>query len=166
MVSHEDLNTYTHGFDLTLRQHFSKDSVVRLCRSLETKFGEGNVFRPEGIGGGFIEWVSWPGLNKKMAYKSMRILRRAKNTWEWPWVDEDAMSIWVGNYETAIGAGTHGTFLKAFYEAPAWTQQELDIFAECLKNAGFEVKTSKAQKKEDWTLDNHSEPQCKKRRRS
>ena len=135
MVSKEDINTYTHGFNLTLKDPLSKDDVVQLCLSLQAKFGEGNIFRPEGIGGGFIQWVDWPGLNGDEAYKSMRICKNEN----WPNVHEDAMSTWVGDQSPAIGAGKYGTFLKAFNKAPAWTKCELKMFKSCLENAGFKV---------------------------
>ncbi len=37
----------------------TKDGMVKLCRSLETRFGDCSVFKPDGIGGGFIHWASW-----------------------------------------------------------------------------------------------------------
>jgi hypothetical protein len=52
----------------------------------------------------------------------------------------DVMTAWVGNNEVALEPGKFVTFLKAFRTAPGWTFEELQIFKECLEDAGFKVK--------------------------
>ena len=55
------INTYTNGFDFVLCNQLTKDGMVELCQLLDMRFGDGNVFVPEGISDGFILWVDWPG---------------------------------------------------------------------------------------------------------
>jgi hypothetical protein len=139
MVEKKDMHTYDNGFDFNLLKTLTKDGVVKICRALEKRFGEGNVFAPEGVGGGFIEWVDWPGRDGKKAYKCMRQWRRDHGHATWPWVSEDAKTEWVGNEDVALEDGKYGTFLKAFYAATEWTPNELRIVKECLENADCKV---------------------------
>ena len=139
MVSKENRKTYTDGPDIELNEPLTKDDMVKLCRSLETRFGDGNIFKPDAVGGGFIHWMSWPGKTEgEEAYKCIRQCPRDTDN-EWPWVDIDAMSSWVGNQEVALEPGRYDTFLKAFYAAPAWTAYELSVVRRCLGDVGVNV---------------------------
>ncbi len=133
--------TYTEGFYFELQAKVTKDGIVRLCRSLEARFGSGNVFKPDGVCFGFIKWVSWPG-KTEAAYKCMRKVPKM-NTGPrevWPWVDDsDAMTTWVGSKEVALLPGSYCTTLKAQTGATAWSDDELRIFIECLEDEGFFV---------------------------
>ena len=134
------MSTYTHGFRFELKEPVTKDGMVKICRSLEERFGEGNVFEPEAIGDGFIKWVDWPGKYGERPYKCMRQFGDGSIGCKWPWVPSDVMTTWVGNDEIALEPGKFVTFLKAFRTAPGWTDAELHIFKECLEEGGFKVK--------------------------
>ena len=125
------LNTYTQGFEIKAPTAITKDGMLRLCRALDQKFGEGNTFKPEGVGGGFLLWADWPGRIDDKAYKCMRL--SGVEYHKWPWVSADAMTTWVGNHEVAAKAGRYTTFLKAFDTAPAWTRDELLGVQQCLE---------------------------------
>jgi hypothetical protein len=129
------LNTYTNGFNVKLDTPITKDSMVSICRLLEQRFGDGNVFVPEGIGGGFILWADWPGRLDQKDYKCMRLMCNSS----WPWVHKDCMTTWGKSEDIVIAKGPYDTFLKAFRNAPAWTLQELDVFKTCLEEHGFKV---------------------------
>jgi hypothetical protein len=129
------LNTYTDGFNVKVTLPITKDSMISLCRALEQRFGDGNVFKPEGIGGGFILWADWPGKKDKKDYKCMRLM--SNNSW--PWVHMDCMTTWVNSEDIVIAKGAYDTFLKAFQNAPAWTLKELNVFKICLEERGFKV---------------------------
>ena len=135
----KDIHTYTNGFEFQMRVPFTKDCMVRLCLALERKFGDGNVFEPDRIGDGFIKWAAWPGKKSDQAYKCMRACCSKAFTESWPFVPDDAMTTWAGDYDVALGAGHYDTFLKAFYTAPAWTVDELYCIKECLEYEGFKV---------------------------
>ena len=144
MVAMKDIKTYTQGFVFDLHQQLTKDDIVNLCRSLEARFGDGNVFKPERVSDGFIHWVDWPGRSRNpeaKAYKCMRHYPRmgGGGSRSWPIVSTDAMTTWVGSQDVAVTPGEYGTFLKAFYTAPAWTMDELHIVKECLEDEGFKV---------------------------
>ena len=107
----KDIHTYTNGFEFRMRQPLTKDRMVKLCRSLERAFGDGNVFEPDRVGDGFIKWADWPGKKIEEAYKCMRAC--CSFTESWPWVPDDAMTTWAGDYGVAsrcrahaIGSGT------------------------------------------------------------
>ena len=134
------INTYTNGFDFVLCNQLTKDGMVKLCQLLDMRFGDGNVFVPEGISDGFILWVDWPGKSAhEMAYKCIRQHGENRNEGRWPWVVKDAKTAWAGNIDIALTPGKYSTFLKSFYTAPAWTVDELRIVKECLEEKGFNV---------------------------
>ena len=135
----KDIHTYTNGFEFRMREPLTKSGMVNICRSLERKFGDGNVFEPDRIGDGFIKWAAWPGKKSDQAYKCMRACGSKVYTGSWPFVPDDAMTAWDGDYGVALGAGHYDTFLKAFYSAPAWTVDELSCIKECLEGEGFKV---------------------------
>ena len=146
MVSKANRKTYTYGPDIELHEPLTKDGMVKLCRSLETRFGDGNVFKPDAIGNGFIHWVSWPGKTEDPAYKCIRQCPRDTDN-EWPWVNQDAMTSWVGNQEVALEPGRYDTVLKAFFDAPAWTADELRVVRRCLGEVGINVMLAEVTKK-------------------
>jgi hypothetical protein len=129
------MNTYTDGFNVKVEMPTTKDSMISICRLLEQRFGDGNVFVPEGIGGGFILWADWPGRQDQKDYKCMRLMGNRS----WPWVQKDCMTTWVKSEDVVIAKGKYDTFLKAFRNAPAWTLQELEVFRACLEEHGFKV---------------------------
>ena len=139
MVPWVDIKTYTRGFHFEMHKPLTKDGLVKLCRSLETRFGDGHAFKPHAVGNGFLHWASWPGKSEERTYKCMRQWPMPGTRNQWPIVTMDAMTSWVGNQEVALQPGKYYTFLKAFYAVTAWTDDELCIVKECLEDAGFTV---------------------------
>ena len=139
MVSYADIKTYTRGPYFERRTQLTKDGMVKLCRKLEARFGDGNSFEPHAVGNGFIHWTEWPGKTEGRAYKCMRQWPTQGTRNEWPIVDRDAMTSWVGSKDVALKSGKYTTVLKAFYAAPAWTMDELHTIKECLEDEGFNV---------------------------
>jgi hypothetical protein len=130
------MSTYTEGFRFKAKagQPLTKDGVIRLCRLLEGRFGAGNSFEPEASGDGFLLWCKWAGKDEsEYGYKCMRATNETTGGGEWPLVDRDAMTSWVGDGTVAVDIGDCSTFLKAFGSAPGWTLRELRIVEECLE---------------------------------
>ena len=172
------LNTDTHGFNLRMNGHLTKNHIVEMCKDLGEEFGPGNSFRPEGICDGFLIWTEWPGKDKD-GYKCMRLFRdhhadyleeqKALRTkpfrytrveYKWPWIDEDVMETWKENHDVVIPIGKYRTFLKAFETAPRWTREELDVVRQVMHGYGIEVGCSPSQRK----LDSSAYPGTKKRK--
>jgi hypothetical protein len=132
-VGHK-MSTYALGFYFKKKsgKALTRDGVVKLCRMLADRFGEGNCFEPEAIGGGFILWGQWPGKTDS-EYKCMRASGALGSRKYWPYVKPDAITSWVGDHTVVIDNGTFSTCLKAFDGAPAWTLSELQIVKECLE---------------------------------
>jgi hypothetical protein len=132
---------YAQGFYFDLQTKVTKGGIMRLCRSLEARFGSGNVFVPDGVGYGFIHWASWPGKTEETAYKSIRKCPRTNTGTQevWPWVESDAVTTWVENKEVALLPGSYCTTLRALTGATAWTDNELRILIACLEDEGFFV---------------------------
>ncbi len=105
--------------------------MLRLCRALDLKFGEGNTFKPEGISNGCLLWANWPGRIDVKAHKCVRL--HGDGYHNWPWMSADAMTAWLGDHEVTAKAGRYTTFLKAFDTAPAWTRDELLGLQQCLE---------------------------------
>jgi hypothetical protein len=129
-------NTYKNGISVRAETAMTKHDMVALCHALEQRFGEGNKFKPDAIGGGFINWIEWPGMtDSSSGYKCMRL----SSNDSWPWVEADAMTKWADNKEDVIVkmGKTYHTFLKALDAAPAWTEDELNVVEKCLVEFGF-----------------------------
>ena len=143
------LNTYTHGFKLTVPCYLSKADIINICKDLGRMFGPGNEFRPEPIGAGFLIWTEWPGRDEE-GYKCMRLFAIDGKPYSWPWIDADVMEKWEGDGTQVVTKGKYITFLKAFNTAPKWTKGELDIVRGCLKNYGTEPGPIPSQRKLDY----------------
>ncbi len=139
MVSRKDIKTYDHGFEFDVQTPITKDGIVKICRSLEARFGPGNVFEPEAITDGFIAWKNWPERNEEVdAYKCIRCSpintcgARGQQSNKWPWVDSNVMTTWNGNQDVAFKTGRYATFLKALHNVEPWSQTQLRTVQECL----------------------------------
>lgn len=145
------INTYTKGYDLFFTRDITKYDMINICNDLTEKFDNKYQFEPEPITDGFI-------YIKNLKYKCMRL-----SCFHAPWVNENVMTEWKNNNDifvkkttddkfkgrrknygdTNIGVYGHnyyGTCLKSFYDAPAWTYDELDKIKEVLEN--YDIKTT------------------------
>lgn len=109
MVSKEDMKTYRSGPTFRATCDVTKGAFANACSVLGC--------RPEPISSGGMVFM-----DDRNAYKSVRMWG-----FEWPWINGDEMTTWWKNQDILIRKGTKvNTFLKAFYNAPAWTRQEID----------------------------------------
>jgi len=145
------LNTYSYGYDLFFTRNITKGDMVNICNDLTNLFNNIYVFEPEPIRDGFI-------YIKNLKYKSMRL-----SCFQAPWINENVMEEWKDNNDifvkkttddkfngkrktysdTRIGAhgrNHYSTFLKAFYDAPPWTIDELTRIKEVLAN--YDISTT------------------------
>ena len=142
------IKTYASGFNLTVGPAgVSKGEFVLICKALDAAFGNGNEFRPEPIGNGFIIWSNWPG-KEDCGYKCMRLFPRGGGRDNWPWISDSVMEEWDNNDEILIPAGKYYTFLKSFHSAPKWLRSELAKIKSCLeKTKKIRVGPLPAQKR-------------------
>ena len=115
-----------------------------ICNELNTKI-DYCTFQPEGIVGGGIEFVFNDTHTEK--YKSMR-LRLGR---DWPWISQDVMNEWKDNTDIIVRPEREKcmvTFLKSFYDAPIWTDNELIMFTHAFSNNGFRrINMTKKERK-------------------
>jgi len=145
------IKTYASGFNLTVGPAgVSKGEFVLMCKALDKAFGNGNEFRPEPIGNGFIIWSKWPG-KEHDGYKCIRLFPQGGGRafpYNWPWIKESVMDEWDNNDETLLPAGKYHTFLKSFHSAPKWLRSELSKIKTCLeKTKKIRVGPLPAQKR-------------------
>ena len=75
-------------------------------------------------------------------YKSFRFDCNNAKTW-WPWIRND-LDKWVNNGDVIfLGAKEIRTYLKAFYGAPVWTNDEIDTISDVLRKYGIVRKNKK-----------------------
>lgn len=134
--------TYTRGFQLKAIKDINKNDIILLCNYLNTNF-EGINFKPEGITEGGIEYIT----NERKYYKSFRF-NIYDNIGKWDWIGNDVMNEWTNNNDIVIYKGkTIQSFLKAFYDAPSYTTEELEIWEIGLAKIGLIVKGKYPSKK-------------------
>ena len=130
------MSTLAAGFSFKKKggKDLTRDGIVKLCRMLGERFGEGNAFEPEASGSGFLLWRQWPGKDDSQSgYKCMRASGDPVWAVRWPHVKADVMTSWEGDDTVVIEDGKFSTCLRAFGSAPAWTLRELRIVKECLQ---------------------------------
>jgi hypothetical protein len=163
--------TYTSGFRMFTEFGITKRKYMELCDMLTTeinKLNNSNIrIEPEPITeGGFV----FRGLDNIM-YKTMRhnmcglvdekIHKKHKSIstcrcsdmnarhLTWPTVCVSKLDEWRTSDEVIFPPNSftfETVFLKAFRGAPAWTMDELKVFARCLEKFGFVVKRYPAKK--------------------
>lgn len=134
--------TYTRGFKLMAIKNITKNDIILLCNYLNTNF-EGIDFKPEGITEGGIEYIT----NERRYYKSFRLCLY-NNIGKWDWINKDVMTEWSNNEDIVLDKGkTIHPFLKAFYDAPSYTKEELEIWEIGLAKIGLIVKGKYPSKK-------------------
>jgi hypothetical protein len=134
--------TYTRAYQLKAIKDITKNDILLLCDYLNTNF-EGITFKPEGITEGGIVYHT----NIPRYYKSFRLDIR-NDVGKWPWIRDDVMDEWRSNNDIIIYKGkVIDPFLKAFYDAPSYTHQELEIWEIGLEQIGLIVKGKYPAKK-------------------
>jgi len=172
-----EIKTYDSGASYKLKRDITTFQFYNLCKELNLKFKEKYKsdfeFRPEPITeGGIIfqhlkeidikkvlklpvELINiikeYVGPNEKM-YKSIRLFHNE----DWPWIDKNTLKKWSNKDNQQILFHKDqkiSTFLKAFYKAPAWTNEELEIFNDCFLSVGaVAFKVPKIKKHKSFVL--------------
>lgn len=146
------INTYTSGFDIFITRDITKGDMVNICNDLTEKFDNKYQFEPEPITDGFL-------YIKNLKYKCMRL-----SCFHAPWVNRNVMEEWKDNNDIFVkkttddkfkgrrknygntekgnpnGYNYYSTCLKSFYDAPAWTYDELKTIKEVLEK--YDMKTT------------------------
>lgn len=142
--------TYTEGPRLGFNQPLTKGDYHSICEELSNRFNktfsngeeDSYIFQPEPITEGGIVMVQFPGKKDQM-YKSIRHHIRTESfaNVDWPFIDEKTvMDSWYKNNTIIIPSKTNAsTRLKAFYGAPVWTIDELNIIKSVLIKNGIKV---------------------------
>jgi hypothetical protein len=113
---------------------FSFLKIKRAIEAAQATLGEGYELLPESICEGGVRMWSWPGMTGA-GYKTMRIAVS-----DWPW---DPESVEVDRLLTARNDDKYmDTVLKTSGAAPPWTQHELRVVTNALKNAMGDVRVS------------------------
>lgn len=159
------ITTYTRGPAYYVTRSVTDKDLVEVCRLLGDAFcqryGRRYAFRPEAISEGGIEWLEWPGKQDDQ-YKSMRLrfhqypqVDKINGPTELllhcipPETDHTIEAISKARLRRHCVAQRRmermqrsklASFLKAFGNAPAWTIEELDLFASCFGHVGILVK--------------------------
>ena len=135
--------TYTRGFQLRAIKDITKNDILLLCDFLNDNF-ENITFEPEAITEGGIVYKTT--LSREKYYKTFRL--HLNDIRKWSWITDDVMSLWRNNEDVLIYKNEiiH-PFLKAFYEAPSYTQEELKIWEIGFSKIGLIVKGKYPSKK-------------------
>ena len=130
--------TSAYGFCINVNDKdfkMTKAAFVRLCRTLEAKFGQGNIFMPHAKKG--LVWSEWPERDPtSYAVKSIVFSPFDDSTSGFSWprhVDADSNSAWVGDQTVIFGKGRYSTYLSAL--AVPWTIAELTSIKEVLEDS-------------------------------
>lgn len=155
-MNNEHINTYCNGFQLVAIKNISKKEFVKLCNDLQKEFNDYYVsndysFSPECITEGGIVFNNF---NEVYKYKTMRIFFSDKDTIKlYGFINENIKDVWINDESVLIDKDKYlGTYLKSFYNAPQWTNNELKIFEKCFNNIGLiinKLPTKKELKKYD-----------------
>jgi hypothetical protein len=145
--------TYTAGWDLRFNKALTYGDYITLCerlaKALNTLHGitdEADLIRvePEPITEGGWRILGGPGgVYNLPHFKTMRHMLGSQlgvGDIMWPTVPPDAMTVWASSKAPIIPASCWScTYLKAFYGAPPWTQDELRAFQSVFQE--FEITT-------------------------
>jgi hypothetical protein len=161
--------TYTEGPHLKFNRELTKRDYIALCESLSRTFNETfrvtdpvakYVFHPDSVTEGGFFLFNFPDKRGEM-YKCMRHHLYAPTKGgappppSWPFIEdqETVTHDWTqASDQTLVPQATVAyTTLKAFYGAPVWTLQELNICKMVL--ARYDVKLTRMPKKQDLSRD-------------
>ena len=140
-----NISTCTSGYEIKSIRDVTTKDICKLCENLQKSFNEyyntdQYKFEPEPITEGGIIFKNFPNKTIGM-YKTIRIRLGSSNNPnnEWPRIENNTLIKWNNESEKKIinNKSEIHTFLKAFYDAPAWTIDELKIFETCFKNIGL-----------------------------
>lgn len=142
------MNTYESGDEFFSTRVVYKGDIIDLCDLLKDNamFRGICTFEPEPIseGGLIYRFINPPD---KKWYKTVRLSHCGILETKWPWIDENVMLLWRGNYQDIIfkSGATISTFLKAFGNAPSFTEEEKGVIEEAFRIIGL-VKTVQKKK--------------------
>jgi hypothetical protein len=141
-------NTYCRGFRLVAIKNISKKEFVELCNNLQKEFNDyynsnDYSFSPECITEGGIVFNNF-GMGSTNGYKTMRIYFTDKfggmKQSLYGMINDHIKDEWINDESILIDKDKYlGTYLKSFYNAPQWTNDELKIFEKCFNNIGLIV---------------------------
>lgn len=157
-----EISTYTNGLVLKTTQPVTKNDIITLCNLLNERdeYKDMCTFEPEPITeGGIVYRFNVKSPEQQRWYKSVRFncISGLKNgfrqgKWyvgKWYDVDVNVMEEWNLSKDIVYPEREKfWTFLKSFEGAPAFTQQELKIWEECLACIGVQ-KVGKIPTKKD-----------------
>lgn len=173
-----EISTYTNGLVLKTTQPVTKNDIITLCNLLNERdeYKDVCTFEPEPITeGGIVYRFNVRSPEQQRWYKSVRLgigncpvdrtgefsqrfLSQNRGKWDWIHHKTNVMEEW--NLSKDIVYPEHEkfrTFLKSFRGAPAFTQEELKIWEECLACIGVQkvgkIPTKKDLKFEDELKD-------------
>jgi hypothetical protein len=138
--------TYCNGFVVRFLQDMTKDDIINMTSTLTQSLNEFyknttesyivNVIIEPICGGGFL--LIYEG--QSSWYKSFRFQKCG-----FPWISENVREDWIHSEDVIFAKKSHiNTYLKAFYNAPAWTVKELNIIRSCFHQ--YPTKCSKAKR--------------------
>ena len=144
--------TYCDGPSFSTAEPITTATIVRLTDLLHAEFGPGYAFEPEPITEGGLLMTAWPG-RRSGGYKSCRFFVDLPHG-RWPFIREDTLQQWRDDPPKVIWRLIEGKkkiecdlFLKAFYGAPCWTQEEVNKLVRCLTAVGCRCTKVKIPKK-------------------
>ena len=134
--------TCTDGFEFEFTKNITKSDYILMCKIISNKFNDlyqtisDYKIIPECISEGGFLFVDFTNKTRVM-YKSLRIHIDNQN-FSYPGVNiETVMNSWLSDDTILINFNMKGrTFIKAFYDAPKWTIEELDIFRNVFQSFG------------------------------
>jgi hypothetical protein len=128
----------------------TKGQFIEICQAIAAHLSPDHSISlvPEAITEGGIRFEGGGygnALSHNLWYKTMRL--RMEDL-DWPHINDTTVSEWTNNDEILYPAGSKGvSFLKAFYRAPIWTLNELNLFKSVFESYG--IRISKMPKKSD-----------------
>ena len=135
-------STYCDGPVLTCTKDVTKAQIVTLCTALTDRLrkqlkDETLVIKPEPVSEGGFYYTGGMyqrGTGKSYGYKSFQIQH---NQW-WILQAREVETTWpTSNQPVFLNGQIMQTKLKALYDAPAWTDEELAVFNEEMQRIGL-----------------------------
>jgi len=155
--------TYCTGPSFSVTKEIYRSTLGQIIKDLEESFGSGYGFDLDRVCEGGIKLTTWPGKDPedKSSYKTIRFTDRWDRVAKWPSIEEEVtLRDWkIGLSEGLIFSQLQSespwsakkkpkkfvlqTFLKAFYGAPCWTMEELNILSSVFYRNGLVLYRSR-----------------------
>lgn len=137
--------TYCSGPTYKLEHHLTQSDVIVVLDALHEIFGHGWKFELEAITEGGIQVTQWPGKELR-SFKTFRL-----GAPEWPWITPTSAQEWRDSEEQVYEGKVLRTYLKAFFEAPCWSVQELEKWNRAWARVGAQVVKKSLYPKHKYT---------------